>query len=163
MNGISRHSDYKIATKLRAGLGWCSRSWLCPGPASLFQSTHWLFSVRHQLQHWTDGPEKLGVSQPKPFVYISPGKNSTTLNEKGEVDLWQPRSDLIVTFIHWLVPHLFLPWCSEMHYDQAFKAIPAFQQRIDAGYTDEIVAVLTNPRLDHPVYMAGFIQPMACF
>jgi len=50
-----------------------------------------------------------------------------------------------------------------MHYDQAFKAIPAFQQRIDAGYTDEIVAVLTNPRLDHPVYMAGFIQPMACF
>jgi len=34
-----------------------------------------------------DGSERLGVSQPESFVYMSPTENSATLNQKGETDL----------------------------------------------------------------------------
>jgi len=36
----------------------------------------------------------VGVNKPKPFVYTSPANNSTTLNENGGVNIWQPASDL---------------------------------------------------------------------
>ena len=49
---VSRYADYTIATKLQAGQGWHSRSWLCPGPAPLFQSTRW-FTVKRRLQDWS--------------------------------------------------------------------------------------------------------------
>ena len=55
---------------LQAGLSWHSRSWLCPGPASLLQSILWL-CLRHQLQDWMHDPERLGVSQPETSVYTS--------------------------------------------------------------------------------------------
>jgi len=69
--GVSGCSDYTIATKLQAGQGWHSRIWLCLGPALLSQSTCW-FNVMHELQDWINGLGRLGVSQPKPFVYASP-------------------------------------------------------------------------------------------
>ena len=38
-------------------------------PALLYRSNHW-FGVKHKLQGLTDGTERSGVSQPKPFVYF---------------------------------------------------------------------------------------------
>jgi len=49
----------------------------------------------HALQDWMNGPGRLGVSQPKSFVYMLPltfGCYAVTL-----------------TLIHWLRPPLFLP------------------------------------------------------
>ena len=54
-----------IATKLQAGQGWHSRSWLFPGPAPLFQSTHALIQCEApgtRLKGWS----WLGVSQLRP-------------------------------------------------------------------------------------------------
>jgi len=62
--GISGYSNYDLAMNFQVDLGWYSRSRLCPGPGSLFQSTC-LFSVKHQLQDWMNGPERLRVNQSK--------------------------------------------------------------------------------------------------
>jgi len=38
--------------------------------------------------------ERFGISQLRPFFYTAPTENQATLNEKREVDLSQPGSDL---------------------------------------------------------------------
>ena len=65
--------------------GWASRSW------RLFATVeHPLIQcVAPDIQDRMDGPGRLGVSQPKPFVYTSPLRILATLNQGGEVDLWQ--------------------------------------------------------------------------
>jgi len=52
------------AKKLLPGQSMYSGCWLCPVSAPFYQSTRWL-KVKHELQDWTDGPGRLGVSQPK--------------------------------------------------------------------------------------------------
>ena len=88
---VSRYSDYTIEWRR-----WHSRSWLCPEPVPLFQSSRW-FSMKHQLRDWTDGPVRLGVSQPKPFVCTSPAKiqlpltkrERWILNKRGVILVWE--------------------------------------------------------------------------
>jgi len=85
---VSCYFDYTIATKLQ---GWHSRSWLCPGPVPLYQSNHW-FCVKHELQDWTDGPG--GSVNLSHLSTHNRRRGSAALNEKGEVDLEQPWTDL---------------------------------------------------------------------
>jgi len=59
------HSLNRV-TKLQAGQGWHSKSWLCARPAQFYRSNH-RFSVKCELQHWTDHPERLGASHCMPW------------------------------------------------------------------------------------------------
>ena len=76
------------------------RQWklACPGLLTLYQGTRW-FSVMHQLQDWMDGPGRLGVGQPKPFVYTSPAEIRLLLTKRERwifYNRW-----VILALIHW--------------------------------------------------------------
>jgi len=87
-------SHYTMAMKSQAGQSCRSRCWLRPGSASLFQSTRW-FNAKHRLQDWTNGPGRVRVSEPKPFVYTSPTEIWVLLTRMERcVDLSQPGNHL---------------------------------------------------------------------
>jgi len=94
---LSMELIWQITAGTVGGL-WCELA--SPSQLTLYQGTHW-FSARYPLQDWMDGAGRLGVSQPRPFVYIY----LHVLNEKREV--------ILTLIIHCLGPPLFLSWCSE--------------------------------------------------
>jgi len=82
-----------------------SESWPCPGSVPSYQNTCW-FSEKHKLQDWMDDPGRLGVSQPKPFVYTSPTKIWLLLSRR-ERCIFNNCEVILTLIIHWLGSPLF--------------------------------------------------------
>jgi len=91
------------------GVIWEVKYPVCRGQITLHMGTH-KFSVKHALQDCTDGPGKLGVSQPKPFVYTPPAEIRLLLTKR-EWWICNNHGVTLTPIIHWLRPPLFLPWC----------------------------------------------------
>ena len=64
------HNLLLVAVQQRPQLIAVWAGLVCPGSAPLYQNPRWC-NVKHELQDWTTGSKRLGVSEPKPFACTS--------------------------------------------------------------------------------------------